>query len=347
MKKKVLLTGASGDVGREALKELLRRKADYDTRVLSLTTKRERQLVEPYRDKVEIVLGDIRNPEDVARAVDGVDAVIHLAALIPPAADRHPELARAVNVGGTRNLIAAMQAQEKKPRLIYTSSVAVYGDRLQNPDIRVGDPLNASTGDTYAMTKIESERDVQESGLEWTIFRLGAVMNPRIRIKPLMFHMPLDTPMEICRSVDVGYALVQAIACDTLWGNIYDLGGGRKCRIKARDYLQTMLSIFGLNPKAIPENAFATRNFHMGHYVDGDELESLLHFQRGGLKEHFAAVRQKTSACKRFSVKLVPTRIVRSYLAKLSEPLRAVKENNDALIRRFYGSREAFLAIPG
>jgi len=170
MKKKVLLTGASGDVGREALKELLRRRSDYDTRILSLTTKRERQLVAPYRDKVEIVWGDIRNPEDA------------------PAADRHPDLARAVNVGGTRNLIAAMQAQRVKPRLIYTSSVAVYGDRLQNPDIRVGDPLNASTGDTYAMTKIESERDVQGSGLEWTIFRLGAVMNPRIRIKPLMFH---------------------------------------------------------------------------------------------------------------------------------------------------------------
>ena len=257
------------------------------------------------------------------------------------------KLARAVNVGGTRNLVAAMQAQRVNPRLIYTSSVAVYGDRLQNPDIRVGDPLKPSVGDEYALTKVEAEKIVRKSGLEWTIFRLSAIMNPRIRLKPLMFHMPLDTPMEICRSVDVGYALVQAIACDALWGNIYNLGGGRRCRIKARDYLRTMLSIFGLNPRALPENAFATRNFHMGYYVDGDRLESLLHFQRSGLKDHFAAVRRTTSAAQRFFVKLVPTRIVRSYLLKLSEPLRAIKENNVALIRRFYGSRDAFLAIPG
>ena len=109
MKKRILLTGASGAVGFEAFKLLIDRKDQYQTRILSLATRYEEKLFSPYRDQVEIVWGDIRNPEDVRRAVDGVDVVLHVAGIIPPVADDHPQLAREVNVGGTKNLVDALQ----------------------------------------------------------------------------------------------------------------------------------------------------------------------------------------------------------------------------------------------
>ncbi len=89
-KQTVLLTGASGEVGIETFKELLRRRERYDIRILSLDRKVEQQLFKPYRDQVDIIWGDLRNPEDVKKAVDGADAVIHAAAVIPPDADHHP-----------------------------------------------------------------------------------------------------------------------------------------------------------------------------------------------------------------------------------------------------------------
>ena len=339
-KQTVLLTGASGEVGFETFKELLRRRERYDIRILSLDRKVEQQLFKPYRDQVDIIWGDLRNPEDVKKAVDGADAVIHAAAVIPPDADHHPELAWEVNVGGTQNLLTAIKKQDSVPRLVYTSSISVYGDRVSNPEIRVNDPLRTSLGDEYAKTKIEAEGLIQRSGLKWSILRLCGILTSRLRIQPLMFHMPLDTALEWCHSSDAGYALAEAIDCDKIFGRIFNLGGGKQCRVSARDFIRKMLPLYGVEASAIPEHAFATQNFHSGDYVDGDELEHLLKFRRKTLKDYYATVKQGISPVQRFVIGLIPRAVVSYYLERMSEPLKAIQENDSVLIERFYGIHE-------
>ena len=98
----ILLTGASGNVGSHVLPELVRR--GYSVRTFETLTEHRKRA--PMAG-VESVWGDVTDPAAVARAVEGVDTVIHLAALIPPAADEQPERAREVNVDGTVNVIAA------------------------------------------------------------------------------------------------------------------------------------------------------------------------------------------------------------------------------------------------
>ena len=61
-----------------------------------------------------------RNPKDVELAVSGCDVVIHVAAIIPPLADKKPKFAEAVNIGGTLNIIKAM-IQSMKGVLIIMS----------------------------------------------------------------------------------------------------------------------------------------------------------------------------------------------------------------------------------
>ncbi len=349
-RKKILLTGAFGEVGIETLKELVRR-SNYDIRVFdlkydSLNKINRKKIAKRYIKQIKVIWGDLRNYDEVLTAVNEIDVVLHIGALIPPAADKFPEEAWKINTGGTENIIKAIEVQNKKPRLIYTSSISVYGDRIKNPKIRVGDPFNPSMGDKYSVTKIEAEKLIQSSNLEWTIFRLTAIMNPRMKIQPIMFHLPLDTSLEICRNTDTGYALVQAIECDELVGNIYNLSGGEKCRIIARDYLKANFKIFGLDPNLIPENAFATRNFHCGYYVDGDILEELLHFQREGLKEHFDAVKECVLTSLKLATKILPKRVIKNYLLRMSEPLKAIKRNDEDLIKRFYGTREEFEKLP-
>ncbi len=347
MTKKVLLTGASGEVGFEAFKELLHRRDHYSLRILSLDQKRERKLFEPYTDQVEIIWGDLRNQDDVDAAVDGVDVILHAGAVIPPAADHFPDLAWEVNVGGTFNVLAAMKKQKQPPRLIFTSSISVYGDRIHEPEIKIGDPLNPSLGDEYARTKIEAERLIRNSGMKWTMFRLCGILTSNMKIQPLMFHMPLETALEFCHNSDAGYALVQAIECDALLGRIFSLGGGNECRIMARNFIHRMLPLFGLAPDIIPEHAFATRNFHSGFYADGDELDALLGFRRKSLHDYFNTVRNSTSPLKRFLVGMIPRFIVRNWLIRMSEPLKAVSENNLDLISRFYGSLEDYMRLSG
>jgi len=342
MEKTILLTGASGSVGFEAFKELLRKKPKFRTRILSLDNPTERNLFKPFRDQIEIVWGDIRDQNVVDKAVNGADTVLHVAGIIPPVADQKPELAREVNVLGTRNLANAIRKQSKHPKIIFTSSISVYGDRLSTPEIHVGDPLIPSDGDEYAKTKIEAEKIIQESSKNWSIFRLSGIMVDRLDIQPLMFHMPLGTALEWCHQADVGYALVEAIDKESILGRIFNLGGGERCRILAKDFLKVMFPMWGLDSGILPDFAFATQNFHSGYYQDGHELNGILNFQRRTLQDYLEEVRSRISPLQRLIVKSIPRVVIQKFLLRMSEPLRAIKENNEILIRRYYGSREKF-----
>ncbi len=125
-------------------------------------------------------------------------------------------------------------------------------------------------------------------------------------------------------------------------GQIFNLGGGETCQIKARDFIKTALPLFGLKPEILPEYAFATQNFHSGYYADSHTLNNLLNFQRKTLSEYFSDARKSISPVQKTLVKMIPNRVVRKYFVSMSEPLRAIRENNQKLITRFYGSREAF-----
>jgi nucleoside-diphosphate-sugar epimerase len=270
----------------------------------------------------------------VARVVDDVDAVIHLAALIPPRADHHPARAWAVNVGGTGNLLRALDLSRRRVRLIHTSSISVYGDRRSDPWIKVSDPLRPSPHDYYAETKIKGEELVRTSRTDWTVFRLTGVMSHRIGLDPLMFHMPLETPFEMITARDCAYALVQALDVLETHGQIYNLAGGPRCRSTFREYLDRHLSVMGLGEHFLPDDAFAEGNFHCAYYQDSDEPERLLGFQRDGLDEWFEQVRGHTHP-------LIPMLarasrpLARQLLLALSEPLRARRSRDHELAQRF------------
>ena len=59
---------------------------------------------------------------------------------------------------------------------MYSSSIAVYGDRLSSPNICVTDQLPEHEEDVYAQSKLDTEPIIMASKLEWTIFRLTAIM---------------------------------------------------------------------------------------------------------------------------------------------------------------------------
>ncbi len=341
MVKKVLVTGASGTVGYEVIQELTRRDR-YVIRILCLDRTYERRLFSPQKDKIDIVWGDIRNIHDVQDSINGVDFVIHTAGIIPPLADQNPGLTYQVNMEGTRNLVEAMKCEDEPPKIIFTSSISVYGDRIENPLISVDDPINPSKGDVYARSKIAAEEIIQEAKVPWYIFRLCGILARNFKIQPLMFHMPLDTALEWCHPEDVGYALVEALEHQLLTGRIFNLGGGEKCRIKAGDFLDDMFDIWGLDADILPKYSFAIQNFHSGYYEDGHRLNNVLNFQKKTLLDYYEYISTKISPLQKFLVRSIPRNIIRRWLISMSEPLNAIKKNNEVLIERFYGSRKKF-----
>ncbi len=317
----VLLTGAFGNVGLSTLKELL--KKDYGVRVFEVYNRKNRKIAKKFKNRIEITWGDLRNRSDVNTAVQNQDIVIHLAAIIPPLADGNPELAESVNVEGTKNILDSMKKQLHKPKLLFTSSVAVYGDRRYNPMIEVTDPLAPSKGDYYAITKITAEKLIRESGVDFAIFRLTYITSiDKLNMDPLMFHMPLDTSIEICDTKDVGLALVNAIECDEVWGETFNLAGGKECRITYREYLNDMMELFGLGRNFLPEEGFAEKDFHCG-FMNTKKSQNLLKYQKHTLEDYYKDVKRKIGPKKH----LMPAIkwMIRLNLLKRSEPYKRHK----------------------
>ena len=327
-KKSILLTGASGTVGYETLLQLME-FGNYNITVFDKKSDVSVKRLSPFSDRIEIIYGDISNTNDVKKIAANKDAVIHLAAIIPPVADDFPELAKKVNTEGTRILIEQLELQSPNAFFIYSSSISVYGDRLHTPYIEVGDRLLPSKGDEYAVTKIFAEKNIQNSQLDWTIFRLAAIMGGH-KMSKLMFHQPLDTSLEIATPQDTARAFVKAIAKQSaLSKRIFNLGGGESCRISYKAFLERSFKMFGLGALNFPDKAFAEKNFHCGFYKDGDDLENILHFRQHTLNDYFEMEKAKVSPLKKAAASLFKAP-VKWYLLKQSEPYEAIKNDDKA-----------------
>ncbi|MHA1556181.1 MAG: NAD-dependent epimerase/dehydratase family protein [Candidatus Heimdallarchaeota archaeon] len=275
---KVLLTGAFGNVGASTLKYLLER--EYEITCFDKSTFETRQTARRFKkSNLRIIWSDIRNKKAVEKAVQDQDLVLHVAAIIPPKANRNNKYTMQVNFGGTKNVVDAIKAQKNPPRLIYTSSVAIYGDvrNKDSPIVKEDLEPNPSPGDHYAVTKLNAEKYIKESGVEYTIFRLSYIPNSqKIKLTPLMFRMPLDTPIEFTHTEDTGLALANAIESKKVMGKTFNLGGGAKCQFYYKDYLERMLPLMGI--EMLPDEAFGDDPFHCCYY-DTIELNKLLQFQ--------------------------------------------------------------------
>jgi nucleoside-diphosphate-sugar epimerase len=124
--RRVLVTGGAGYVGSRLAPKLL--DAGYEVTVLDLYIFGD-DIFERLRENTKLreVKGDLRNPVDVAQALDGCDAVIHLACISnDPSFDLDPALGRSINFDCFRPLVRASKAAGVR-RFVYASSSSVYG----------------------------------------------------------------------------------------------------------------------------------------------------------------------------------------------------------------------------
>lgn len=335
--KKILVTGAGGMVGFHTIEFLVKEKC-YEITALDLNSKNTQKKFKKYKDKINIVYGDINDEVLINSLIKTHDYVIHLAAVLPPLADLKPELTKQVNYEGTKNIVKAIKNYNPKCFLIFASSISVYGDRIDNPYIKVTDKVGVNDFDIYANYKIKTEKLIKKELDNYTIFRLTAIMG-RPDMDPLMFHMPLNTKLEICSDIDTARAFAKAVEHKgELKGKIFNLGGGKRCRTTYREFLARMFKIYGINLKFFSSMVFAEKNFHCGYYEDGDDLEKILLFRGDTLETYFRRVDMGTKKINRFFAKLLSRPIV-YFLNKKSEPKKALDKNDKGLIKRFFNKR--------
>ncbi|MGO9830240.1 MAG: NAD-dependent epimerase/dehydratase family protein [Myxococcaceae bacterium] len=276
----VLVTGAFGNIGSHSVDALLR--LGHHVRALSFGAP-ESRLTKAWGSKVEVVRGDVTRPETLPAAVRGVDRVVHLAYVIPPACLEKPDEARRVNVDGTLNVLEAVKAHAPTAKFLFASSLDVFGRTSDKPPPRkVTDPVVAT--DVYTEHKLSCEALVRESGLTWAIFRYADVPPLALRQPvPIMFEIPLSQRMETLHPHDAGLVTARGATMEETWDKVWLVGGGPRCQVKYGDYLAKFMAAMEMGGP-LPESAFSTTPY-CTDWLDTEESQRVFQYQKHSFED--------------------------------------------------------------
>jgi len=173
-----LVTGAAGFIGSHIAEALVNQGERVKVLDNFVTGKREN--LAPFLDQIELVEGDLRNPSDVSRAVEGVEIVFHEGALPSvPKSVEDPVGSNESNITGTLNLLMAARDAGVR-RVVYAASSSAYGD---SPTLPKEETMTPAPLSPYATQKYVGElycRNFYDLfGLETVALRYFNVFGPR------------------------------------------------------------------------------------------------------------------------------------------------------------------------
>lgn len=362
--KTVFVTGGTGTMGQETIKQLLARAPRFKVRMLARPSDKNRALVKKMAHPfLEVVWGDMGDFACIRRCVTGADYVLHIGAMVSPAADKYPEQTLRTNIGSTMAIIKAIQDQPNADdiHLVYVGTVAETGDRQYPIQMgRCGDPINPSVHDYYAISKVFSEFQVFESGLKHWVSIRQTGQYPSAEgagEEPIIFHQPPNNVLEWSTSIESGVCMANICedwVPESFWRKAYNLSSGKEWRLTCWELTDLTLKGMGLTFADIQDpRRMAKYNFHGHYFSDADALNDILHFrcinpkvyQQGivdSMKEMMknpmiAAMIPGVEAMKAHNVEIGHKRMGYDWMM----------ENNETdWINAFFGSREEAEAIP-
>ena len=182
---KVLVTGGAGYIGSVLVRQLLNK--GYSVRALDNLNFGGDALIDVMLNpNFEFMKGDVRNAEDVKLALEGVEAIAHLAAIVgDPACKKYSDDANTTNWDGSVALFDAAEAAGVK-RFVFASTCSNYG-KMSDPDSFVTETSELNPVSLYAELKVKFEKylleDNKDSNMCSTALRFSTVygFSPRIR----------------------------------------------------------------------------------------------------------------------------------------------------------------------
>ncbi|MCF0113995.1 MAG: FAD-dependent oxidoreductase, partial [Erysipelotrichaceae bacterium] len=289
-KKVIAVTGVTGTMGLETLKQLLSRSNRFHVKAFARPSEvNKAKMKKVAHPDLEVVWGDLGNYEDIKRLVDGADYVLHIGAMVSPMADKYPEKTLYTNIGSTLSIIKAIKEQPDpdKVHFVYIGTVAETGARTYPIHWgRVGDPINPSIFDYYALSKVFSEMCVFDSGLKhWVSIRQTGQhpSNEAAGQEPIIFHQPPNNVLEWSTSIESGICMANICedwVPESFWRKAYNLSSGPEYRLATWELMDITLSPFGIGLRDLYEDRMmAEYNFHGHYFSDSKLLDDILHFR--------------------------------------------------------------------
>lgn len=367
-KTRVFLTGPTGVMGMAGMDEFVRHMNLYSLTVLARKSKKNQKKLKPYIEKgVNVIWGDLLDDNSLEKGINGADIVLHVGGMVSPRADLYPEDTLKVNIQSMEKIVRIVKNIEdntpnRTVKVVYIGSVAQYGSKLPpNHWGSVNDEQKAAKFDTYALSKIEAEKRLVESGIrKWVSIRQTGILHAgllRNAGNPVAFHTPINGVLEWITTEDSGRLLERVCRKEVpadFWCKFYNLGGGEPFRLTNIEFERAILKTLGCPPpeKVFEPNWFASDNFHGMWFEDSDYLNDLLHFREPDTFEQ-ALKRLKKKLPLYFRLApLAPPILIKKVMKRVASqpelgPLWWIKNNDEEKIKAFWGSREAYDRIPG
>lgn len=253
----ILLTGVTGLVGERLVPRLM--KAGIRCRVLVRQGRTPPVGATP-------VEGELLDSASLEKAVEGVSAIVHLAAVFRT---RDTDLIWKSNLEGTKNLIAAAKSRAPRARFILASTSNIYDANAPRPGREEDD---SQPQQAYPASKLAAEKALRESGLSWSVLRLAFVYGdndqhieslPKLAAEHnIKFHPAAR--MSMIHHRDIAVAVELALA-GTFDGHVVNI---------ADDAPAAMFDLFHLAGKAMATSADPLQNpWHL--IVDNSRARSL------------------------------------------------------------------------
>jgi len=297
-----LITGGAGRVGLTVCRTFM--ENGYRVRVFDLDTAHNRREIKELPGEVEIFWGDVARKESVRLAMEYVDVIVHMAAVLPPLSYENKELAHRVNVEGTRNIVDVIKEKGGNLPLVFTSSAAVFGPspkatRPISPEKNKPNPQGI-----YAETKFQAENLIKGAGIDYAILRLTVTMYLIFRVSDMkrMLTVPLENRIEFCHADDTARAILNAVRdFGLLKGKTLVISGGPGQRMLYKDMIGAILKVLGLPmPTA---DKFAKEPYYLDWY-DTSTSQRLLQYQSKTFADYLDDYRQELT--RRFSPLFLP-----------------------------------------
>jgi dTDP-L-rhamnose 4-epimerase len=256
MAERILITGGAGFIGSHVADELLR--AGYAVRALDTLVEQvhgDGQRPNYLDDDVELIPGDVRNPEVVRGALEGVDAVLHLAARVGVAQSMYEQSEYAgANTLGTSVLLDALLEHPVR-KLVVASSMSIYGEGAEENGRPVPTPetKRPELASVYALTKYDQERLCLLYGAAYEVpavaLRLFNAYGPRqalsnpytgvlaifaarlLNDRPPIVYEDGEQRRDFVHVTDVARAFRLALESDGADGQPVNIGSGRSTTI--------------------------------------------------------------------------------------------------------------------
>lgn len=362
----VFITGGTGVMGFETLKEFCKYPEEFTIRLLARPSKKNKKKLAPFisRQNVKVIWGDLMNQGDVTKGLGNAEYVLHMGGMVSPLADHFPEKTLTVNVGATQNVVNAIRNRKDSDnvKLVYIGSVAQTSMRHEPHHWgRTGDPVMPAVYDYYGISKIKAELIVAESGLKnWVSLRQSGILHKNLIFKgsdPISFHVPLRGVLEWA-TVEDSARLMVGVCRESVpaafWNKFYNIGSGQGFRLTNYEFEKLLMQSLGCPApeKCFETKWFATRNFHGEWYMDSDKLNEMVPFrEKISAEDYFRRMASEMP----WYVKLtpiVPAFIIKGVMRRVANApklgtLRWLGTNDsEDKIKAFFGSREAQSEIP-